>query len=75
MRTILREAIAARGSSLGDNQYVDLSGDGGSFQEHHRVYGREGRAVHGLRAAGRAGEVVGALDLLVPDVPGLRSAG
>jgi formamidopyrimidine-DNA glycosylase len=43
MRTILRQAIAARGSSLGDNQYVDLSGDGGSFQERHRVYGREGR--------------------------------
>ena len=43
MRTILRQAIAARGSSLGDNQYVDLSGDGGSFQEHHRVYGREGQ--------------------------------
>ena len=49
MRTILRQAIAARGSSLGDNQYVDLSGDGGSFQEHHRVYGREGRPC---RAAG-----------------------
>ena len=39
---ILTRAIAARGSTLGDAQYVDTSGAGGSFQQEHRAYGREG---------------------------------
>ena len=34
--------IAAGGSTLGDNQYVDLYGDWGSYQEAHKVYGRTG---------------------------------
>jgi formamidopyrimidine-DNA glycosylase len=42
MASVLSAAVAARGSSLGDNQYVDLSGRGGSFQESHQVYGRLG---------------------------------
>jgi formamidopyrimidine-DNA glycosylase len=37
---VLREAIENRGSSISD--YVDTNGCGGSFQERHRVYGREG---------------------------------
>jgi formamidopyrimidine-DNA glycosylase len=37
---VLRRGVDARGSSLGDNQYVDLSGRGGRFQEQHAVYGR-----------------------------------
>ncbi len=37
---LLGEAIAAGGSSISD--YVDASGARGSFQESHRVYGREG---------------------------------
>jgi formamidopyrimidine-DNA glycosylase len=37
---LLSEAIAAGGSSISD--YVDASGARGSFQESHRVYGREG---------------------------------
>ncbi len=37
---LLSEAIAAGGSSISD--YVDASGQRGSFQESHRVYGREG---------------------------------
>ena len=40
--TVLREAIAAGGSTLADAQYVDLMGDGGSYQDDHRVYGRAG---------------------------------
>jgi len=40
--SVLCEAIAAGGSTLGDEQYVDLFGGGGSYQEEHRVYGREG---------------------------------
>jgi formamidopyrimidine-DNA glycosylase len=43
MAEVLGGAIEARGSSLGDNQYVDLSGRPGGFQERHAVYGREGR--------------------------------
>jgi formamidopyrimidine-DNA glycosylase len=39
---VLTEAIAAGGSTLGDAQYVDLMGEGGSYQDDHRVYGRGG---------------------------------
>ena len=39
---VLTEAIVAGGSTLGDAQYVDLMGEGGSYQEDHRVYGRGG---------------------------------
>ena len=40
--TVLADAIAAGGSTLDDTQYVDVEGRTGSFQENHRVYGREG---------------------------------
>lgn len=43
LRGVLAEAIDARGSSLGDAQYVDLWGEGGSYQAAHRVYGRAGQ--------------------------------
>ena len=39
---VLTEAIDAGGSTLGDAQYVDLMGKGGSYQDDHRVYGRGG---------------------------------
>jgi formamidopyrimidine-DNA glycosylase len=39
---VLTEAINAGGSTLGDAQYVDLMGEGGSYQDDHRVYGRGG---------------------------------
>jgi formamidopyrimidine-DNA glycosylase len=39
---ILSAAIASGGSTLTDTQYVDIEGNVGSFQEQHRVYGREG---------------------------------
>jgi formamidopyrimidine-DNA glycosylase len=39
---VLSEAIDAGGSTLGDAQYVDLMGEGGSYQDDHRVYGRGG---------------------------------
>jgi formamidopyrimidine-DNA glycosylase len=39
---ILREAIDAGGSTLRDAQYVDLFGDGGSYQDAHLVYGHAG---------------------------------
>lgn len=37
---VLNEAIAAGGSSV--SNYVDAFGGRGRFQEHHRVYGRDG---------------------------------
>lgn len=42
LHEILRTAIDHGGSTLGDAQYVDLEGDSGSFQDHHRVYARAG---------------------------------
>ena len=42
MHDVLLAAVGAGGSTLGDNQYVDLMGDGGSYQDDHRVYGRAG---------------------------------
>lgn len=39
---VLSAAIEAGGSTLGDAQYVDLMGAGGSYQDDHRVYGRGG---------------------------------
>jgi formamidopyrimidine-DNA glycosylase len=39
---VLTDAIRMGGSTLGDAQYIDLMGAGGSYQDEHRVYGREG---------------------------------
>jgi formamidopyrimidine-DNA glycosylase len=41
-REVLGSAIAARGSSLADRQYVDLYGEPGDAQTGHRVYARAG---------------------------------
>ncbi|MCC7155856.1 MAG: bifunctional DNA-formamidopyrimidine glycosylase/DNA-(apurinic or apyrimidinic site) lyase [Bryobacterales bacterium] len=40
MKTVLGEAIGAGGSSISD--YVDATGQRGSFQQRHRVYGKAG---------------------------------
>ncbi len=40
----LQGAVKYRGSSLADEQYVDLFGRPGEYQEHHQVYGREGES-------------------------------
>jgi formamidopyrimidine-DNA glycosylase len=42
MHRVLEDAVGAGGSTLGDAQYVDLMGSGGSYQDDHRVYGRAG---------------------------------
>jgi formamidopyrimidine-DNA glycosylase len=42
MQALLREAIAAGGSSISD--YVDSDGSRGSFQDRHLVYGKQGEA-------------------------------
>lgn len=43
IHAILGTAIDAGGSTLSDTQYVDVMGDGGSFQLDHRVYDRAGQ--------------------------------
>jgi len=59
IKATLRAAIRAGGSSLRD--YVRTDGEAGSFQAHHRVYGRAGQAcprcgkpIRMLRQANRA---------------------
>ncbi len=41
---VLHDGVKYRGSSLADEQYVDLFGKLGGFQEHHQVYARDGQA-------------------------------
>ncbi len=55
MTEVLTEAIKARGSSLADEQYVDLFGQTGRFQEQHQVYAREGKRC--LRCRGTIARV------------------
>jgi formamidopyrimidine-DNA glycosylase len=42
LQKILRRAIELRGSSISD--FLDAEGVPGEYQQHHRVYGREGKA-------------------------------
>jgi len=58
VRAVLREGIAANGSSIRD--YRDAGGDAGSFQNDFRVYGRGGepcrccdKTLRAMRVAGR----------------------
>jgi formamidopyrimidine-DNA glycosylase len=50
MVEVLNEAIKARGSSLADEQYVDVHGKVGAFQDQHQVYAREGLPCARCRA-------------------------
>ena len=45
----LQDAVKYRGSSLADEQYVDLFGKPGDFQHYHQVYDREGQACQRCR--------------------------
>jgi formamidopyrimidine-DNA glycosylase len=49
LQEVLREAIAAGGSSISD--YVGADGEEGFFQLEHRVYGREGEPCRVCRTA------------------------
>jgi formamidopyrimidine-DNA glycosylase len=57
----LQDAVKYRGSSLSDEQYVDLFGQPGEYQQYHQVYDREGlacqrcrRLVHRARYSNRS---------------------
>lgn len=41
---VLQDGVKYRGSSLADEQYVDLFGRKGSYQDHHQVYARDGKS-------------------------------
>jgi formamidopyrimidine-DNA glycosylase len=49
MGETLQEALKLRGSSLADEQYRDLFGKVGSYQNEHKVYAREGQACRRCR--------------------------
>lgn len=47
---VLHEAIKHRGSTLGDQQYVDIYGKPGEYQLEHKVYDREGEPCRRCRS-------------------------
>ena len=47
---VLHEAVKHRGSTLSDQQYVDLHGRPGDYQTLHQVYDREGEACRRCRS-------------------------
>ena len=47
----LHDAIKYGGSTLADEQYVDLNGKPGEYQEHHKVYDREKQPCFRCRRA------------------------
>jgi formamidopyrimidine-DNA glycosylase len=49
MGEVLQEAIKMRGSSLADEQYRDLYGNVGTYQNEHKVYAREGEPCRRCR--------------------------
>ena len=53
LKAVLREAVKLGGSSV--NDYVDAEGREGFFQLRHRVYGREGQTLPGMRRRHQAG--------------------
>ena len=45
----LQDAVKYRGSSLADEQYVDLFGQHGEYQQYHQVYDKEGKPCQRCR--------------------------
>jgi len=57
LQKILRRAIELHGSSISD--FLDAEGEPGEYQQHHRVYGREGKACSRCKATIRRVIVAG----------------
>ncbi len=64
MRTLLRRAIEAGGSTFRD--YVDGMGGKGEFQQQHRVYGRGGEPCQRCRAVLTTIQVAGRTTVFCP---------
>jgi formamidopyrimidine-DNA glycosylase len=56
-RRVLRQAIRYEGSTLGDGTYRNALNKKGRYQNHHRVYGREGETCRHCRV-GRVKRIV-----------------
>ena len=67
----LQDAVKYRGSSLADEQYVDLFGQPGEYQQYHQVYDREGQRVPALPPSDPARPLLEPLDVLLRGMPGL----
>jgi formamidopyrimidine-DNA glycosylase len=63
---VLHEAVKHRGSTLGDQQYVDLLGKPGDYQTMHQVYDREGQACRRCRAVITKAKVAGRSSYFCP---------
>jgi formamidopyrimidine-DNA glycosylase len=62
----LQEAIKARGTTLGDEAYVDLFGKPGEYQNELKVYGREGLPCRRCRTPIRAVKISGRTSFFCP---------
>jgi formamidopyrimidine-DNA glycosylase len=62
----LQDAIKHRGSSLADEQYVDLFGGSGDYQSQHKVYDREGQSCRRCRSTITRVKVNGRSSFLCP---------
>lgn len=57
LREVVRDAVQHRGTTLGDQAYVDLFGNAGEFQSELKVYGRKGLSC------ARCGAAIGSVKL------------
>lgn len=64
LREILEKAIVMRGSSISD--FLDVDGEPGEYQRHHRAYGREGKACYRCGALIRRAIVAGRSSYFCP---------
>src|SRR5882762_10109476 len=64
LQGVLRKAILARGSSISD--FLDVEGQPGEYQRHHRAYGREGKRCYRCGTAIRRVIVAGRSSYFCP---------
>ncbi|MGB9435263.1 MAG: bifunctional DNA-formamidopyrimidine glycosylase/DNA-(apurinic or apyrimidinic site) lyase [Candidatus Acidiferrum sp.] len=65
LQEILKKAIVLRGSSISD--FLDADGMPGEYQQHHRVYGREGKPCFRCKTPIRRVIVAGRSSYYCPD--------
>ncbi len=69
---ILHEAVKHQGSTLSDQQYVDLLGRPGEYQNLHNVYDRAGQSCQRCRGRPRREKFQSRSHLLLPQLPSLN---